>query len=507
VRPPGTILVSYPFGFSPDFRWFYFRTCFIPLLMLAAAVYIAGYKRDQPAPERWMLAALAITLGGMPTLYQFQYNEPMPAASFWGLVDNFIAGASAIGMAAALRSVRDRSWRWALVAALGGALALMIKPAGLLVMAVIGMAWMILIAAAYDWRFAKLRADAPGYAFAVKGLKAAVIVYVLAVLTAFATHYFSPSNIAFGSQVLKVMNSTILSTLDADMVMLMIRISFGFAIPFVIAVGFGAGLAAPAARGAVLAALLCFVIGVWFWIVETDVALARYALPFAAMTFVALVPALLVMAARTRQRAIVGAGAFVAALPTLIVAVLMLAPNAPVRLQTALGVNLAANLFQAESDQAMALMAKMKTDGELKAPVYLFHTTSGLRNFAAGLMYPAFLDPAGPQPTLRLPMDWQRSTTFRISELATSRYIAFEPYADEARRETIIARGAKDFAEEYELISAVFTDLNEADGLCVVSDTRVRVLEVCAPETFQATLTRLKQAHTWTPAFREANAD
>ncbi|MBY0510591.1 MAG: hypothetical protein K2P94_10640 [Rhodospirillaceae bacterium] len=507
VRPPGTILVSYPFGFSPDFRWFYFRTCFIPLLMLAAAVYIAGYKRDQSAPERWMLAALAVTLGGLPTLYQFQYNEPMPAASFWGLVDNFIAGASAIGMAAALRSVREQSWRWALVAALGGALALMIKPAGLLVMAVIGMAWMILIASARGWRFAKLRADAAGYAFAVKGLTAAVIVYVLVVLSAFATHYFSPSNIAFGSQVLKVMNSTILSTLDADMVILMIRISFGFAIPFVIAVGFGAGLAAPAARGAVLAALLCFVTGVWFWIVETDVALARYALPFAAMTFVALVPPLLMMAARTRQRAVVAGGALAAALPTLIIAVMMFTPDASLRVQKALGVNLAANLFQAESDQALALMAKMKADGELKAPVYLFHTTSALRNFAAGLMYPSFLEPAGPQPSLRLPMDWQRSTTFRIGELATSRYIAFEPVADEAKRQAIVARGAKDFAEEYELISAVFTDLTDADGLCTVSETRVRVLEVCRPEAFEATLARLKQAHNWTPAFREANAD
>jgi hypothetical protein len=53
----------------------------------------------------------------------------------------------------------------------------------------------------------------------------------------------------------------------------------------------------------------------------------------------------------------------------------------------------------------------------------------------------------------------------------------------------------------------VFTELTDADGLCTVSDTRVRVLEVCAPETFQATLARLKQAHTWTPAFREANTD
>src|SRR5450759_3536200 len=41
VRPPGTILMSYPFGFSPDFRGFYFRSVFLPILCVVAAVYIA----------------------------------------------------------------------------------------------------------------------------------------------------------------------------------------------------------------------------------------------------------------------------------------------------------------------------------------------------------------------------------------------------------------------------------------------------------------------------------
>lgn len=508
VRPPGTILVSYPFGFSPDFRWFYFRTCFIPLLMLTTAVYVAGFARAQTPFARWILAALAVTLGGMPTLYQFQHNDLLQAASFWGLVDNFLGGAAALAMAAVIRSVQVKSWRWALAGALAAALSLMIKPSGLLVMAVVGLAWIILVAADCGWNFARLKSDGAKSQFAVKGFKAAAIVYVLTMAAAFLTPYFSRGNIAFGSQVLSVMGSTILSSLRADAVLLMTRTSFGVAITAVIVAGFGAAAILRTARGEVLAAALCLIIGLWFWLIETDVALVRYALPFAAMTFVAVVPVLLALAERAHRvnAGLMALGAVAAVAPTVVVTVLMLQPNPPLRWQAALGVNLVANYYQAENDQAAALVAKMKAEADLKAPVYVFHTTPALRNFAAGLMYAAFLDPAGPQANLRLPMDWQRSTTFRVSEILTSRYIAFEPVLDDAMRAALLEKGAKDFNEEYQLMSAVFTTLTEADGLCPVSETRVRVVEVCAPEPLAAAMARLQQAYAWTPAFRDANA-
>lgn len=44
VRPPGTILMSYPIGFSPDFHGFYFRSIFFPVLALIAAVYMVSNK-------------------------------------------------------------------------------------------------------------------------------------------------------------------------------------------------------------------------------------------------------------------------------------------------------------------------------------------------------------------------------------------------------------------------------------------------------------------------------
>jgi hypothetical protein len=41
-RPPGTVLMSYPFGFNADPQWFFFRSVFFPaILMLLAAVIVS----------------------------------------------------------------------------------------------------------------------------------------------------------------------------------------------------------------------------------------------------------------------------------------------------------------------------------------------------------------------------------------------------------------------------------------------------------------------------------
>jgi len=43
-RPPGTILMSAPFGYPVDLQWFYFRSVFFPLLCVVASVYLAAWK-------------------------------------------------------------------------------------------------------------------------------------------------------------------------------------------------------------------------------------------------------------------------------------------------------------------------------------------------------------------------------------------------------------------------------------------------------------------------------
>src|SRR5450432_2856143 len=55
ARPPGTVLMSYPFGFSHNFKAFYFRSIFFPIALLATAMYVACYERGATGRQPWIL--------------------------------------------------------------------------------------------------------------------------------------------------------------------------------------------------------------------------------------------------------------------------------------------------------------------------------------------------------------------------------------------------------------------------------------------------------------------
>ena len=76
--------MSYPFGFTTAFAGQYFRSIFWPIILLAAAVYIVGHSRETSQSSPWLIAAMALTLCGMPFLYQFQPNDIVPCNQLLG---------------------------------------------------------------------------------------------------------------------------------------------------------------------------------------------------------------------------------------------------------------------------------------------------------------------------------------------------------------------------------------------------------------------------------------
>jgi hypothetical protein len=136
VRPPGTILMAYPFGFVPDFRGFYFRSIYTAICLLVAAIYLAIWQRGMRSSLRWLLATSTIaatTFGG------FWHFEPpgLHSPVYWGLVDSFFAGIAAISAAAGIRYARDRKFIWAIVAIIFSVICPFVKPVGMGVMLVL----------------------------------------------------------------------------------------------------------------------------------------------------------------------------------------------------------------------------------------------------------------------------------------------------------------------------------------------------------------------------------
>lgn len=506
LRPPGTILMSYPFGWSADFRWFYFRSCFIPITLLAAAVYIAGWSRQLTPRGQWALAALALALAGMPILYQFQSNDDLLITANWGLVDGFIGGVTAIAAAAALRSAATRSIAWAVVAAVAAGFSLWIKPSGLGVMAVTGIAWLILVGTSIQWNAATLKHDAASRRLALFGLIAAIVVYAAAIGLAFTSEYFSADNIAFGQRALEVLQTEYNSQITVGLLGALMRASFGYVLPLLVLLGLIAAFSDRLNRGAASAALVSLVAGLWFWLGLTDATQIRYFLPFGVAAFILLVPALVHWAQSTQSRTAYIA-ASIAVLPTLAVTVLLLSPAAPEPWQRALGVNLQASKFAAENQLAADLLTRLKDEGRKTAFAYLPGSPASLRNLQAVWDYAKVTRPDLPQVTALIPTDWQRLSTVRAEDILRCDYIAVESVRDLAARDKILARrDVPDFPSLIQLVSAWMSTLEDADGVAVAAVTpRIKLLRITDRGQFEAALAKIEQTYTLPAVYHDAN--
>jgi hypothetical protein len=144
-RPPGTVLMSYPFGFNPDPRGFYFRSIYFPVVLLLLAVLATAYDVRDSLIVRAQTVLTAAFFCTPTILYQFEMGAG--TGSYWGLVDGFLAGLAALAAAAAWRGTQASSaswaWLWAAVAAFASCLSILVKPTGTLVAAVVGIAWVV----------------------------------------------------------------------------------------------------------------------------------------------------------------------------------------------------------------------------------------------------------------------------------------------------------------------------------------------------------------------------
>lgn len=488
MRPPGTILMSYPFGWSDDYRWFYFRSVIIPIGLLIAAVYLAGHRAAMTRKDHWLLASLAIALAGMPMLFRFQMLTKEGVYA-WGLVDGFLAGIAALAAAAVIRSATSRSVGWAAAAAVLAAFCLLIKPAGALLMAVTGASWLLLAL-----NPSRLRADAGERRFITLSLVIAAGIFALTALAAFTSAYFSAENIAFGQRVMGMFDQELGSLISLPLMLELVRESFGYAIPLFILAGLFMGTRASGA------ALICLIAGVWFWLFQTDASQIRYFVPFGAMAFALLVPSVIRALDRLQPEPAYIVSALAVA-PAVITAVVLFTGASPAW-QRGLGISLEANAFAPENAQAADFLRGLESKGVKQATVYVTDTTPALRNVLSVLHYPIITTPALPQVSILAPVDWQNPTATRMGNLLGSDYVAFEPLDDSA---LLAQRDVADFKAEAALVNAWLTSLGPSDGVEKISQTRVALLRISDRSAFNTALEQFEAAHQWPPSHAAAN--
>jgi hypothetical protein len=128
-RSPGTVLVSYPLGYDPDPRGFFFRSLFLPLLVWTAAILLILWPEGATGSpgDRWKPFAGALLFGPLPAFFQF---ESPAMREGWGHMDLFLGSLAALAVAGMDRGVRLRNRGWVAASICLASSSLLVKPAG-----------------------------------------------------------------------------------------------------------------------------------------------------------------------------------------------------------------------------------------------------------------------------------------------------------------------------------------------------------------------------------------
>jgi hypothetical protein len=504
VRPPGTVLVSYPFGFSAEFAGYYFRATFVPIFLLALAAFVSAQSTSAKIVDDWFSVFVAASLVSMPMLYQFQATASMPSVSSMGMMDNAQAGVSALAAAAALLSVHRRSLKFAFTAALLASLSFLLKPSGVAVMAAVGFGW---LAACWDrgifshaaWRSNETRR------FFVLGISSATAVYVAVLWVALNSEYLSNSTFQIGSDSLKVMRSMMIywSLDDLPSTIQMLRVSVGIPLLLFLFLGLVGSFVFRTSMGTGVVGLATLGFGFWFWAVVSGLSVARYFAPFAAVAAVFSIPGLrdlVLRLPRSPRLFLYTAGA----VPVLLITSLLILPTRTTeRFQKELGINLTTSCCAAETTQGSEFLRKL-TESENAVSIYVIKTTEPVRNFESSIVYENLVrNPSQIVGFLR-PTDWIRPNAIRIDELLSADYVATDTSPQIPAPE--LSNGLPITHElEVQLFNQAFNAATTEAGISEVSKTRVRISKIVDAIRLERTLYELVHDKTFTPTFEASN--
>jgi len=514
VRPPGTALMSYPFGFSADFHGFHFRSVFFPILCVVAAVYIvAGSIRSKVSG--WWVTAITLLFSSLPMFYHFDYIEDTVSVTQWGCVDNFLAGIAAIAAAAVVRSLLSKSLTWLLFASLMAAFTLLIKPSGLMVMALVALTWFIIVALEWLQLSRRKVPDSSFWAYSVKGGALILGPYVCVSSLCFFSGYLSSSNFTFAKQALVTMREVRL--IDFQLALLLFHHSSGEALLlWIIGVGALSVYWLTVARqdhailltrvcGLLMCSLVIWMLGAWYWLmVQAGGSAVRYFYPFMLMGAVYIIPAAL-FAWQYTNRLIRFLLIAICIIPALNIASLMVAGDTPsMTWQRSTGVSVSVATDREIVQQAHTFFDELRKTKK-NVQIYFFSTTIPPMIFENVGLYE---ETARPEPAFIrrvLPIDWLRGFAVRLEELLDSDYILIRKYGG-PDVSLLAANKFDSFASEAKAFELWLATLNEKSGVEVASDGRtLRVLHIADRRALNRALDAFVSAHSWRREFVVAN--
>jgi hypothetical protein len=523
LRPPGTILMSYPFGFSEDYKGFLARSIILPVLVFVAALYVAASRKKMSRAEHLDLLAIALILASLPCFYHF---EAAGGPVFWGLVDNFFAAVAAFALAIGYRSVRKRSWSLLVLASLTTGFCLMIKPAGTIVAVIIIFVLTALMFTEELFASDDMLSAARVFRFISSFRLFSFLITVslgtgLFFVASIKSDYLSGDTIQYGNTAIKIVHDAFAGALSAENFKNCLYPSFGLN---VIVLGFTTAVAvvwtfarnirprvsrwALATLAKPLLAASVLAVGCFFWLAYANLSNVRYFYPFA---FVSLILMAIFLLDAIRGRAapytrllIYGSSVILFGSLTVMLHFSQLDSS----WQRKFGLNLESSSGREGKRLSDLLIRRAKAE-ERNLNVYCLGLgwDFALAQIGCWGQTETVLHPTEPAFTYKDPVDWIHTSVVHLEDLFSSDYILYHPVSGAASLN--VARGLKidNLLEEVETISFWLTTANEQCGLKDLELGTIAIKKVVSPKLFAQALAKWAASRNWRDVFKIENSD
>jgi hypothetical protein len=510
-RPPGTVLLSYPFGFTSDYRGFLFRTVFVPFVIWVVALLVAiipiGTKKTHQT--FWPVMFAIFLLGPMPFFFQFE----IPTQAYWGMMDGFLAALAALAVACAGRSLIQKSIIWIVLAAFFATLCLLVKPSGSLVLLLTttfwsGGAFIVLFNSDFKSRSKAVR-------FWLLGTTIFIVLGGTVSWICLHSKYLSPEVVSFYRQATAILQSEQARSFTFQFIKSTTTSLFGpqfliavVAIVLIYRVKITNFRVQVSDWIFLTASLLFILVGGWFWIFASGIAQLRYFYPFALMfivPFVFISFRRLVAMEFVIPRSVLWSLSIVSILPALNLVLLLSVQNPNAQWQNISGVSMNVRSNGAGVTIAKNLQKEINSTNESPL-VYLISYSSEITSFSCYGWYQKIINPGLPYFSTRQPIDWQRPTTYRISEILEADYVIFKPLTNSERDVAFQMKEINSFSEEERVFEAFLSFLKPENGMVTKYENQdSRLSEITDKEKLKEAFDSFVKSKSWRPVFVKEN--
>jgi hypothetical protein len=515
-RPPGTILMSYPFGFSEGYKGFLARSILLPVFLFVAALYIAASRARMSAAEHLDFAAVALVLASLPCFYHFEAADGINSPTYWGLVDSFLAAMAALAFATGYRAVQNGSWLLLALSSLLTGLCLMIKPAGVIVAMVI-VILLVIIKIVND-------INRPGgRLFPLQLLRFVIVLSAgtgLLLVAAIKSRYLSHETFQWGNQAMTILRTEFKFAPSLENLNTVLHPAFGLnVIVLLVAATIAAirvcvdGARTRDLRNTSIALLnfaltsIVLAVGAFFWLVYADLSQVRYYYPFAFVSLILLGIFLLNSIRKGRvpftRSLLYGSAAILFGTLT----TMLYVAHADTSWQQTYGVNLTSLPHREEKSIADLLLQRART-ARHDVKVYAMDLGWDFGAIASDGIAAKILRADEPAFGVSFPVDWQRPSTVHLKDVVASDYILFHTVADESKKRSLLTgRDTGTLSAEIATIGAWLMGANEESGLRQLTTGTRTLKQVVDRDLFAQSIAKWTKAIDWRDVFTKENAD